>query len=257
MRGILTRAFDVTLAATPFLLAAACSSPIDTPEEIVHASIERHGGEVFENATIRWGFRGVPFEIHRSGGQFRHQRTVSDSVGRQIVEVMGNEGTWVEIGGVRSEADEARANQIAMAVNPTVYLGFLPFRLDDPAVRFADVGTGMIEGTPYRKVEVTFAQEGGGQGWRNRFVYWFHDGDWTLDYLAYDEGGDPRVTRFRRAVNRRDVGGILVQDYENYAGDPEVVDIAEYDRLFEAGALRLLSMVEFEDVEVLPAAEPR
>ena len=58
------------------------------------------------------------------------------------------------------------------------------------------------------------------------------------------------TTRFRRAVNRREVGGLLVQDYENYTGDPDVGDVADYDRLFEAGGLRLVSMVVFDDLEV-------
>ncbi|MEX1259003.1 MAG: DUF6503 family protein [Gemmatimonadota bacterium] len=229
---------------------AGCDQTIETPEEIVEASIERYGGDVFENVTISWDFRGVPFQIIRDGGVYRHQRTVADSLGTTVREVMDNEGTWVEDAGERRAAGEERSGDIAMAVNSTVYLGFLPFRLDDPSVRLADLGSATVEGRPYRKVEVTFGEDGGGSGWENRFVYWFREGDWTLDYLAYAEPLDPPVTRFRRAVNRRGVGGILVQDYENYTADPEIEDIANYDEFLERGELRLISMVEFDSVKV-------
>jgi hypothetical protein len=245
----------ILLVSLP-LWVLACSSSVDTPLEVVRASIDFHGGDTFESSSIHWTFRDIPYEVHRSDGLFRHQRTVADSLGREVVEVMGNEGIWVEVDGLRSEADQARQDAIVSAVNPTVYLGFLPFKLDDSAVHLADLGSATVEGRLYRRIEATFTEEGGGQGWENRFVFWFRDGEWSLDYLAYDEPGDPRVTRFRRAINRRDVGGIVVQDYENYTDDPETGDIVDYDRRFEEGALRLVSMVEFEEVEVLPYAPP-
>lgn len=231
-------------------MATACDQTIDTPEEIVEASIERHGGDAFENVTISWDFRGVPFRVTRDGGAFRHQRTVTDSLGSTVTEVMDNEGTWVEIEGERRAVGDERSGQIAMRVNSTVYLGFLPHRLDDPAVQLVDLGSATVEGRPYRKVEVTFAEDSGGSGWENRFVYWFREGDWTLDYLAYSEPLDPPVTRFRRAINRREVNGLLIQDYENYTADPGIEDISDYDEFFERGDLRLLSMVEFESVDV-------
>lgn len=63
------------------------------------------------------------------------------------------------------------------------------------------------------------------------------------------------TTRFRRAVNRREIGGLLVQDYENYTDDPDVGDVGEYEQLLEARGLRLVSMVEFNDLEVGPPGE--
>jgi len=51
-------------------------------------------------------------------------------------------------------------------------------------------------------------------------------------------------------VNRREVGGVLVQDYENWTLDPEVDDVAAYGDAFAAGRLRLVSFVELENVRV-------
>jgi hypothetical protein len=57
----------------------------------------------------------------------------------------------------------------------------------------------------------------------------------------------------RRAVNPRTVGGLVVQDYENYAPLDEIADIADFPRIMEEGGLELLSMVELDDMEVAPA----
>lgn len=240
------------------LLAAgglwACQAEADPAREIVEASIERHGGaDAFEDIRIQWDFRDVPFEVVRDDGRFHYQRTVMDSLGRPVVQVMENEGTWIEVDGERREVDDATRRSIETAVNSVVYFGFLPFRLDDPSVQLRDLGTAELEGEPYRKIEVTFAQEGGGRDWDDRFLYWFHTEDDTLDYLAYREQNEARTTRFRRAVNRREVGPLLLQDYENYTMEGGIDDIADYDRLFEAGELTLVSMVEFDDVQIDPA----
>ena len=239
-------------------LAGACQT--GGPEGaagIVAASIERHGGDGFDRVHLTWDFRGVPFEVIRYDGQFRYQRTVEDSLGTPVVEVMQNEGSWIEVAGEDRDVDAQARARLGTAVNSVVYFGFLPFRLDDPPVRAADLGTREVAGEPYRKIEITFEQAGGGPDWEDRFIYWFHDADGTLDYLAYREAADVETTRFRRAVNRREIGGLLFQDYENYTGDPDVGDVADYDRLFEAGATRLVSMVEFDNLGVrVPAGPP-
>ena len=237
------------------VLVSACQA--GGPDAIVRASIERHGGDAFDGIHMTWDFRGIPFEVTRDDGQFRYQRIVEDSLGQAIVEVLENEGSWIEIAGQRQDIDGQARSRLETAVNSVVYFGFLPFHLDDPPVQLGDLGTVELDGQPYRKIEVTFQQSGGGPDWEDRFIYWFHERDLTLDYLAYREAADVETTRFRRAVNRRDVGGILAQDYENYTGDPDVGDVADYDQLFEEGSLRLVSMVEFVDLEVSPPGDVR
>ena len=229
---------------------ASCEGPARGPVAVIAESIETHGGSAFDRVHMQWDFRGIPFEVARDNGRFRYQRTVSDSLGQMIVEVMENEGSWTEVEGTRHELDPRSRARLETAVNSVVYFGFLPFKLDDPPVRAEDLGSTMLAGQPYRKIQVTFQREGGGPDWEDRFIYWFHETDHTLDYLAYREAADVETTRFRQAINRRQVGGVLVQDYENYSGDPNVGDIATYDELFEAGDLRLISMVEFDGLEI-------
>lgn len=243
-----------------FALAACGPGAVESAEDVVEAAIERHGGDAFDRVSIRWDFREIPFGLDRDGGVFRYQRLVPDDQGRPVLQVMENEGTWIEQGGQRIGVDDQARRSIETAVNSVVYLGFLPFRLDDEGVQLEDLGTSELEGREYRKIGVTFGPEDGGRDWEDRFVYWFRDGDWALDYLAYWEATDPPTTRFRRAINRREVNGLVIQDYENYTADgiveaPEGIAVAEYDRLFEEGQLRLVSMIEFENVRVTPEPE--
>ena len=152
---------------------------------------------------LTWDFRGVPFEVIRYDGQFRYQRTVEDSLGTPVVEVMQNEGSWIEVAGEDRDVDAQARARLETAVNSVVYFGFLPFRLDDPPVRAADLGIREVAGEPYRKIEITFEQAGGGPDWEDRFIYWFHDADGTLDYLAYREA---RMSR-RPGSGARSTGG--------------------------------------------------
>lgn len=242
------------LAAMVLLLAMGCASSEDQAIRVLADSIDRYGGEAFDDSYIRFTFRGVPFEVLRENGGFRYQRAVTDSMGRPVTEVMENSGTWIERDGARIELDSTETYQVETAVNSVVYFGFLPFRLDDPSVLTEYLGEVEVEGEPYHEIRVTFPREGGGVDWDTEFVYWIHADALTVDFLVYRYSRDGGGTRFRRAVNRREIGGLLVQDYENYAAPEDPEDLAEYDRLYEEGGLELLSMIELEDVVVRRAS---
>jgi len=220
------------------------------PDWVVAQSIERYGGSRFVDVQIQFEFRGTPFAMTRQEGGFHYQRTVRGPDGQMVTEVMEDGGTWAEVGGARVSLSPDEIYEVETAVNSVIYFSFLPFRLDDGSVILRDLGSAEVAGEPYYKIEATFEQEGGGTDWDTRFVHWFHRDRLTLDYLAYSYSRDGGGSRFRRAVNRRDVGGLTIQDYENYAGDSATRDIAELDRLYDEGALELLSMVELERVEV-------
>ncbi len=240
----------LAIALGALVVTGACEPAAESPERIVDSAIERHGGDLFENSLIRFDFRGDDYEVIQDGGAFSYRRSYTDDTGRTIVEGMDNDGTWREVDGQPVPLDADARAEVELTVNSTIYFQFLPFRLRDPAVQLRRLESTVVSGEPYEKIEVTFLEEGGGEDWEDRFLYWFHQDDHTLDYMAYryDRGGGG--TRFRRAVNRREVGGLLLQDYENYTADPEVDDIADYDRLWEAGAVDFLSMIEIDAVEV-------
>ncbi|TVR62942.1 MAG: hypothetical protein EA422_10240 [Gemmatimonadales bacterium] len=245
----------VRLLGIAILLVAAqgCDGG-STPERTVEQAIQRHGGERFDRMEVHFDFRGDTYRVVRDDGRFLYERKYRQD-GASIRDWMTNQETGREVDGQPVPLDDSELAALETAVNSVVYFGFLPFRLLDPAARHRDLGETRIGEEPYRVVEVTFEEDGGGQDWEDRFVYWFHRDGNTLDYLAYRFHTGDGGSRFRRAVNRREVGGLLLQDWENFTADPHVDDIADYPVLLGSPDLSLVSVVELENVRVMDPGE--
>jgi len=247
-----TRILSLVVAG---VATASCSDSLDDADRIVLASIDRHGGTLLEDSRIGFTFRDARFDVLTDRGTFRYERTFRDALGRSVTEVLANDGVHVIVNGEEVPLDPDTRAQVEADVNSVVYFAFLPFRLRDPAVRLRDLGPDEVEGHPYHRIEVTFDQEGGGQDWDARFVHWIHAEDHTLDYFAYRYSRGEGGTRFRRAINPREVGGLLIQDWENFGAPAEVAALEEYPTLLESGALNLLSLIVLEDVQVTRAGD--
>ena len=235
------------------LVLSACNSNKEkTPaEEIIEKAIEKAGGEKYEKAEIEFTFRENKYSSRRDGGLFELTRTITDSLG-EARDVLTNEG-FRRFRGEREEKlhDTLKAN-FANSVNSVHYFAQLPFGLDAPAVQEELVGEDTISGEPYYEIEVTFKEEGGGTDHEDEYMYWIHQEDHTVDYLAYrfyvNEGG----IRFRKAVNPRVVEGIRFVDYENYGfgNNWETTDLKELDDKFQKGQLQKVSDIKNEILRV-------
>ncbi len=136
------------------------------------------------------------------------------------------------------------------SVNSVIYFAFMPWALLDPAVRPTYLGEDLIDGKRYDRIAIDFAVEGGGEDHSDDFLYWFDSEDRSLDYFAYAHPGG-LMPRFRVATNVRAVGGVRVQDYDNFAypeGGARNIDSLLDD--YRRGALILLSEIDLEEVEV-------
>jgi hypothetical protein len=180
---------------------------------------------------------------------FRYERTYADSSG-SIVEVLTNDGFARTADGEPYEMTEREFNIWTEAVNSVVYFALLPYKLNDPAVVKRSLGQEVVEGEPYERVEVMFTPEGGGRDHDDRFVFWFHAEEATMDYLAYHYT-KRGTSRFRKAVNQRQIGGIRFADYLNYRADTLGYDVELAAKAFEEGALPLLSEVVLDSVMVV------
>ena len=107
-----------------------------------------------------------------------------------------------------------------------------------------------MDGSNYHKIQVTFAEEGGGKDFDDVFIYWIHDQNYTVDFLAYEYHVDGGGLRFRKAYNSREVSGIRFSDHVNYKADPASWKVQDLDRAYSEGALKELSKIELESVEV-------
>ncbi len=137
------------------------------------------------------------------------------------------------------------------SINSVHYFAQLPYGLNAPAAQKELVGETIIKGEPYFEITVKFTKEGGGEDYEDRFIYWIHMENYTVDYLAYSYTTDDGGMRFREAYNVREVSGIRFVDYNNYKPGSLDVALTDLDDLFEKGELILLSKIETESVGVV------
>lgn len=222
------------------------------PESIavIAKAIEAHGGKRLEKHDIEFRFRDRTYKSIRNGGKFRYERIFTDTSGYLVRDVLTNDSFTRYINGEVADITDERKKAFSNSVNSVIYFALLPYFLGDPAVQSAYIGVSTIRGEPYHKIGITFRQEGGGKDFEDEFIYWFHRDRFTMDYMAYNYLTDGGGSRFRKAYNVREIGGIRFADYVNYKHQEETMYIMNFDTLFETGQLDSLSVIETEDIIV-------
>lgn len=231
-----------------------CSQKPDA-QHIIDRTIDVHGGESYGNVLIRFDFRDRLYTIRREDGWYEYSRTtrVSDSL---IVDEMDNHGFIRSINGEPVELSAEDEAKYTASVNSVVYFALLPYALNDDAVIKEYLGESTIENEPYYEIKITFKAAGGGTDHEDEFVYWIHQENYTMDYLAYAYQVEGGGTRFRKAVNPRVMNGIRFSDYLNYKGPaPGEVPLQDFDSLFQEGRLEKLSEIDLEEIQVQPLHE--
>jgi hypothetical protein len=236
------------LALLIAIAVAGCSR--DPASRIIDKTRDVHGSAIIDTATIHFDFRGDIYVARRSNGLFEYSRSYVED-GAEVRDIITNDSTFRLISGAPVSLDDGERRSIESRVNSVIYFALLPYNLADPAVRSAHLGEVSIRGEPYDAVEVTFEEDGGGRDWQDRYVYWIHSQSRTMDFLAYsfhdDDGGG---SRFREAVNPRQIAGVRFQDYLNYTVDTLVVAIEQYPDFLDSDALELVSTVEIDEIVV-------
>ncbi|SHI98176.1 hypothetical protein SAMN04488096_106193 [Mesonia phycicola] len=219
--------------------------------EIINTVIDSAGGNLYETATIEFTFRDATYKSIRNCGMFEFSRKKTDNNGNQTLETVSNLG----FNYLKNEKEEDLADTLVTkytnSINSVLYFAQLPFGLNDSAVRKELIAEDSIQGKPYYKIQVNFAEEGGGEDFQDIYVYWVNKNNYHVDYLAYSYEVNGGGMRFREAVNPREIKGIRFVDYKNYAPkkgtSPKLEDL---DDLFEENELELFSTIENEDIQV-------
>ncbi len=230
------------------LVQNGCNKPQDA-QSIIDSSIRKHGGDKYNRMFARFDFRGRYYTARRSGGLFTYTREFEDS-NDKVKDILTNNGFIRLVNGDTADLPEERANAYKNSVNAVIYFALLPYGLNDKSVTKELVGEIMIEGKKYHKVKVTFEKAGGGEDYRDIFVYWIDKEDYTMDYLAYLFYEDGGGIRLRQAINVVDINGIMMADYNNYALDDTTFDVIKIDSLFINNRLKLLSRIDLENIEI-------
>lgn len=240
------------------LALGGCQSPDAPPsaDVVIDSARAAHGSSILQEAVVTFTFRGDAYRLRHDEGRYHYRRAYTDSLGRAVVEGLTNEGPYRVVEGDTVSLSASERDDVTTTVNSVAYFALLPEPLGDPAVQSTYTGRDTIAGVPYHRVQVTFRQKGGGKDWQDLFVYWFRTDTYAMDYLAYAYGRGPdeeEGTRFRRAYNERRINGVRWADYYNYTVDTLSADqLAQYSDLLARDAVRLVSRIELDSVQVRP-----
>ncbi len=220
-----------------------------TAEEIIEQTIAAYGGDKVYNSIIEFDFRKKHYVAKYHNYRYELKRIFDDSTGH-VVDVLTNDGFTRTVNDSVVALDEKWTSRYANSVNSVIYFVRIPFVLKDPAVIKKLLGTSTIGGKEYYKVEVSFTEEGGGDDFDDRYVYWLNKDTFYIDYFAYSYSTSGGGKRFRVAINPREVNGWRVVDYINYKPKDLSVSIDEYDTYFSEGGLEELSRIINENVSI-------
>lgn len=206
-------------------------------QEVIDQAIIAHGQNLFENATLSFSFRDKQYSARRSDTSYAYTRSFKD--GSALIEDMLINSTHFsrKKNGVSIEVSKEWADKYSRSINSVLYFFQLPYLLNDLAVKKTDQGIKQIKGESYHQIKVSFQIENGGDDFEDEYLYWVNVNNYEIDYLAYNYITDGGGVRFRSAINKRRVDGLLVQDYINYAPVDKKMPLSNLITQFEKEAL--------------------
>jgi len=220
-----------------------------TAQAIIDKAIDISCQGNCDQAIIEFTFRDRVYKSKRSQGDYLLERFKMDSL-KETHDVLSNSGLKRFINDSLVIVPDSLVINISDGVNSVHYFAQLPYGLNSGAVHKKLLGEDTINGKAYYEVEVTFSEEGGGTDFDDRFVYWIHKVDFTVDFLAYRYATNGGGIRFREAYNVRTIEGIRFVDYNNYKPEALKINLEDLDKLFVKEELKLLSKIVTEDVTV-------
>ena len=228
------------------LWACQDSSPKSEADVIISECIKAHGGKAYNKARFAYEFRDKTYTYDYNRGKYEYERMFIHTTGNAVRDVLTNSNFERYIDGKLVQLSDEKSKAYSNSVNSVNYFAFLPFFLKDKAVTSKYIGTENIRNQSYDKIKVTFSEEGGGDDFNDVYVYWIHQENKTMDYLAYSyDQPDDKGVRFRSAYNPRTVADIRFQDYVNYKHDADT-PVEELGALYDEGKLTELSRIELK-----------
>jgi hypothetical protein len=215
--------------------------------QIVERCIEEHGGKNYMDMDVSFDFRQFRIHLKQKDGIFLYERTTKDSLNNEVHDILTNDSFTRKINGKKQDLTQAEMEKYKEGLNAMAYFALLPYKLSEPAVKLKYLGETTIENKKYNKIGVSFRATGGGKDHHDEFCHWIAHDTHTLDYISYASGGP----RFRKAIKREKVGGVVFQDYENYEVPDSTLPTFDYDKAYMSGKVKLLSKIEQQNYSSL------
>jgi hypothetical protein len=235
----------------PFLLLLlACKDINDkTVEEIINKSIEVSGFNTNE-IDITFDFRAYHYEFFRKDYNFTYARTTIKDDKKIRDELSSTKGLKRFIDSVPESLTDSLAMVYSNSLNSVMYFFQLPKPLLDGAVYSELLDEIKIEGATYWTIKVYFSEEGGGDDYQDEYRYWINQDTYEIDYLAYNYTTEGGGIRFRKAIKKKRVKGILFQDYQNFSPSNKFEPLDSLPQIYEDGLLSQISLIENKNIIV-------
>jgi hypothetical protein len=247
---------NTLLLLSALLFLASCKKAReandDKTQQILSAAFEAHGSKVFNTSKVSFDFRDKTYSVERTESQFTYMRSFQDSIGF-IEDRLINSAVFTRMVDKEPvDLTEEWQSRYGNSVNSVLYFFQLPLVLNDAAANKIFLGKSQHDGVDYYAIRITFGEQNGGQDFDDIFLYWINKDTNEIDYFAYSYLTDGGGVRFRQAINKRRVEGLLVQDYINFK--PESNEIPLFDLLtyFREGKLIEVSRIVNDNVKVTP-----
>lgn len=244
---------SVSLLQIELIISCKPKSAGDQAQRIVDLAIKAHGSQVFDESNVEFKFRNRNYKSSRFHGKYVYSR-FWDSVNIVTHDELSNTGFIRHVAQTMVILDSKKIESYSNSVNAIFYFFALPFNLNDSAVLKEYLGETEINGVPYDKIKIKFKQnEADKMIHDDVYIYWFNKKNHYLDYLAYDyTEPNEKGYRFRKAINRRKINGLTIQDYINYKPihDSVPIQVDKMDEAFLNNQLTELSKIINENVKV-------
>lgn len=226
----------------------ACQSPKSpSVKDIIKNSIAAYGLDSKEY-SIDFDFRDYHYSLQRDGEYFSYSREIQQEDSK-IVDIMtSNKKLQRYENDILVSLQDSVQNIYSNSLNSVMYFFQLPKPLQDQAVNASLLQNKEIAGAHYWTLKITFDQSGGGDDFQDEFRYWINQDNYQIDYMAYNYLTDGGGTRFRKAMNKRKIKGLLFQDYINYRPKETFTHLDSLPSLFLQGELKELSLIENNNI---------
>ncbi len=226
----------------------SCKSKIENPEILVNNAIQSHGLHELSNKSITFDFRDISYSMYRTDQNYIYTRTFEDSLGKVVDSVFNSSKIRRHRNDSLVNLDEEWSNKYLNSVNSVLYFFQVPFILKDPAAKKLILDQVNIEGQPYYSLKITFSEENGGEDFEDEYRYWIHTEKYTVDYLAYNYQTEGGGTRFRKAINRREINSLTFQDYINFKPETKFPPLDSLPMHYEKGKLKEVSRITNQNI---------
>ncbi len=235
-----------------FLISSCIATKQNTPKtksiahQVLEDTIEAHGGDLYKTAHYQFTFRNNLYTFKNDGKKYKYSALKKkDNI--TTYDILDNKEMRRMINGIDQKFSLVEQDKYSGGINSVIYFATLPNKLQDPAVNKLYKGTTIIQNIEYEILEITFDQEGGGKDHDDTFLYWINKDSHLIEYLAYNYAVGKGGVRFRSAYNKRNIDGIIFQDYINYSADVGT-PLLDLPKLYEANKLKKLSEIKTENI---------